>query len=140
MPVKIAGELLDRGVHRGEQVVVRAQLLAHRAAQPLVAGQAGARGQHLGGGAGGALGLALRSRRRRPATAASYAARAASASAYPPSPKRGDRVGRDLAAGDQRRAVGDARDDRRAAQESGSGDVDVRICGDHGHKLTPRRP
>src|SRR5690242_20811493 len=47
--------LLDRGVHRGQQVVAALERLAHRAAQPLVAGEAGAGRQHLGGGVRGLL-------------------------------------------------------------------------------------
>ena len=110
-----ARELLDRGVHRGEEVVVRAQVLAHGAAQPLVAGQAGAGGEHLGGGPGRPVGLALEAVgdggdrgvvRRQGRLRVGVPAVA----------EGGDRVGGDLAAGEQRRPVGDAGDDRRPAQ------------------------
>ena len=129
------GELLDRAVHGREQVVARAQLLADRAAQPLVAGEAGARGQDLGGGAGGLLGLAGEAFRhgadgivvrRQGGLGIGEVTRA----------EAGDRVGRHLAAGDEGGTVGDTRNDRGAAQQRLGRGLGT---GDHGHKL-PRHP
>ena len=51
-----AGELLDGGVQRGQQRVAGREPLLHRRPQPLVAGQPGGGGEHLGGGAAGAVG------------------------------------------------------------------------------------
>ena len=56
-------ERLDRGLQRGQQVVARLQLLEHRGPQPLVAGEPGAGGQHLGGCAGGLAAPWRRTRR-----------------------------------------------------------------------------
>ena len=51
-----AGELLDRGVQRDEEGVPGRQPLLDRRPQALVAGQPGGGGEHLGGGAAGAVG------------------------------------------------------------------------------------
>ena len=50
-------ELLDGRVHGGDDRAPAVERLADRRAQPLVAGQTGARGEHLGRGAGGLGGL-----------------------------------------------------------------------------------
>ena len=119
MLVKIVDELLDAACTAAAGPSPAGEALAHRAAQALVAGQPGARGQHLGGGAAG---------RRAPCAVKSSATargrvvvrreggvgvgEVAVAEAR-------DRVGRDLAAHEQGGAVGDAGDDGGAAQACG---------------------
>ena len=112
--------------------VAAAQLLAHRAAQPLVAGQAGAGGQHLGRGAGRLGGLAAEAVgdggdrvvvRRQGGLGVGEAAVA----------EARDRLGGHLAADQQGGPVGDAGDDGGAVQDGRR----TWVCGgDHGHKLT----
>ena len=114
-------ELLDGRAHRGQQVLAAAQVLADRGAQPLVAGQAGTRGQHLGRGtrracrlAREAVGDRLRRRRRTPrGRSPRRAPRRRSARPPRARPRRAPPA----------RARRRRRDDRRAVQGSGVGMV-----------------
>ena len=94
MLVNSADELLDGRPQRAAAGRLRrVEPLRDRLAQPLVAGQAGARDEHLGGRAGGLGGRAQRAVGDRAATASSYAASAASASASSPASKRATATG-----------------------------------------------
>ena len=126
-----AGEVLDAAVHRVEQRVAVAEVLAHRGAQPLVLGQAGARGQHLGrspGRLGRATAEPVRhGRRRRVVQGECFLRRVGSGEAV-------DRPLVDLGAGAEDGSEGEPGDDRGAAQRGGGGGGRLtRRLGGHGH-------
>ena len=108
-------ELVDRALHGGDRALPGLHVLGDRAAQALVAGEPGARGEHLGrralgGGRLGGEGVGDRAHRvvvRRQGGVGVGEVAVAEAR---------DRVGRDLAADVEDGAGGDARHDRGAAQ------------------------
>ena len=127
MLVKMVTNCSTRRVHRRHQALARRDVLGHRAAQPLVPGEARTGREHLRGRAGGLGGLAGEAvgdgddrvvvRRHRGVGVGEVAVAEAR-----------DRVGRDLPAHEQGRAGGDARHDGRPAEHG------VSRCG-HGHTV-----
>ncbi len=122
-------ELVDRTLHGGDRALPCLEVLAHGSAQALVAGEPGARGEHLGRralgrGRLGGEGLGHRARRvvvRREGGVGVREVAVAEAR---------DRVGRDLAADVEDGACCDARHDRGPAQAARGSSG----CG-HGHTV-----
>ena len=137
-------ELLDAGVHRASRSSPERRCLRTAPRRPLSRARPGARGEHLGGGARGGVGLALEAvgdgadrARRTPRAPPPRPGR-------PPS-KAAIASGETSVADDQGGAVGDAGHHRGAVQEGGlvrvgGGAVRGVGAGDHGHKLTPSNP
>ena len=102
-------------------------VLGHRAAQALVAGQSGARGQHLRGRAGGLVGLAGEAVGDRADRVVVRRHGGLGVGEVAVAEAR-DRLGRDLATHEQGRSGGDSGHDRRPAEHG------VSNCG-HGHTV-----